>query len=268
MNASQDLHRRLARYYETEPPARAPDWVLQSALSTIESIPQRRGVAALRRYPSMSTYTKLAAAAVVVIAAGGFALWQLAPASPGGQPTPTPTPGATPIVSPVPTASPPRPGPTTYVPAGLTQTFTSDLYGFSLKYPEGWVAGAATERWTDGFLPEFGDPATDTVFDAGLRDHLFVGAGSQPLGGRSLDEWQGEFFGAEDCGTYDAIVVGDAEGWIGHDCDIAMFEAGGRGYIFGLWSSNDDPELRGLDTRALLEEILATVQLHPEDALE
>lgn len=261
MNASQDLHRRLARYYETEPPLRAPDWVLQSALSTIESTPQRRGLAALRRYPSMPTYAKLAAAAALVIAVGGFAIWQMAPGSPGGPPDPSPRPTTTPS----PTA---RPGPTTYVPGGLTQTFTSDLYGFSLKYPEGWAAGAATRQWTDGFLPQFGDPATDTVFDAGLRDHLFVGAASQPLGGASLDEWQGKFFGAEGCGTYEAITVGGAEGWIGHDCAIAMFEAGGRGYIFGLWSSNDDPELRGLNTRALLEEILATVQLHPEDALE
>ena len=261
MNASQDLHRRLARHYESEPPTRAPDWVLHSALSTIESTPQRRGLAALRRYPSMPTYVKFAAAAALVIAVGGFALWQMAPRGAGGAPDLSPRP----TTVPTPTA---RPEPTTYVPGGLTQTFTSELYGFSLRYPEDWATGAATMQWTEGVLPEFGDPATDTVFDAGLRDHLFVGAGSQPLGGRSLDEWQGEFFDTEDCGAYQAITVGGAEGWIGGDCDIAMVGAGDRGYIFGLWSSGDDPQLRDLDTRALFLAVLATVQLNPEDALE
>ncbi len=78
MTANNDLQRRLAGYYASEPPLRAPDWVLQSALETIEDTRQRRGLVALRRYSDMPQL-KLAAAAAIVIAVGAFALWQLAP---------------------------------------------------------------------------------------------------------------------------------------------------------------------------------------------
>lgn len=265
MTANHDLQRRLSRYYEAEPPLRAPDWVLQSALSTIESTPQRRGPTALGRYSTLATYTKLAAAAVVVLAVGGLALWQFAPTGPGGQPTPTPTPTMQPSASPSPT---PRPTATTYVPGFLGQTFTSSLYGFSLRYPDGWAAAAATTTWMEGFLPLFGDSRVDTVFDADLRDHLFVGAGSQALNGQSLDEWQGTFLAAEGCGAWDEIIVGGVSGFIGFTCEVAMVEVDGRGYIFGLWSSDDDPQLRGLNTRALFLAVLATVQLQPGDAVD
>lgn len=265
MTANHDLQRRLARHFESEPPPRAPDWVLQSALSTIESTPQRRGLPVLRRYTDLSTYTKLAAAAALVVAVGGFTLWQMGQGGPGGIPAASPLPTAAPsaTAAPSPTA---RPEPTTYVPGALTQTFISTVNGFSLKYPGGWSAGAATQTWTEGVLPHFGEPDTDNVFDTDLRDHLFVGAGSQPLGGMSLDEWQGEFFDAEGCGVYEELTVDGAPGWIGRDCDIAMIEVGGRGYIFGLWSSSDDRQLRDLDTRTLFLDVLATVELDPTSA--
>lgn len=214
----------------------------------------------------MSTYTKLAAAAVVVLAAGGFALWQLAP-PPGPGTTVPPTATVAPTAPPT-TAPTDRPEPTTYVPGALTQTFTSDVHGISLNYPEAWAAKAATEPWTDGVLPHFGEPATDVVFDVKLEDHLFVGVGSQPLGDIPPAEWQSDFLDSEGCGARDAIVVDGVDGIIGRDCDIAIVQVDGRGYIIGLWSSSDDPELLELDTRALFQDVLATVQFHPEDAVE
>ena len=33
-------------------------------------------------------------------------------------------------------------------PPPLTQTFTSQVHGISVSYPEGWTARAATEPWT------------------------------------------------------------------------------------------------------------------------
>lgn len=256
MTAHTNLERRVAEHYASEPPLRAPDRVLHGALATIETTPQRRGLFAPWRFAQMNTYAKLAAAVAVVVVVA-FGVWQLVPGSgPGG-------PGATPSPSPSPT-----PAATTYVAPPLTGTFTSTQYGYSLSYPEGWSTGAATELWRDGVLPEFGNAATDTVYDPKLMDHLFVGAASQPLNGATLDEWQGEFFGSEECGVYEQVVVDGADGFIGADCDIAMVQAGGRGYIFGLWSSSDDRELRDFDTRALFQAVLATVQLEPGAAIE
>jgi hypothetical protein len=258
MTANTNFERRIADHYAGEPHLRAPDRVLHAALATIDTTRQRRDLLAPWRYPSMQRYMKFAVAAALVIAVGGFAIWQLAPGGPAATPSP----------SHVPTLAPPTSAPTTYVAPPLTGTFTSTQYGYSLSYPEGWGTRAATELWREGGLPAFGNPATDAIYDPKLLDHLFVGAASQPLNGATLDEWQGEFFGSEECGAYDEIFIDGAEGWIGFDCEIAMVQAGGRGYIFGLWSSNDDRELRALDTRRLFQDVLATVQLDPGAAID
>lgn len=271
MTANHDLQRRLARYYETEPPLHAPDWVLRSALSTIESTPQRRGVAALRRYPNVSTYSKLAAAAVVVIAVGAFALWQLGPGGPGG-PTPAPTPTASATVAPSPTSPrTPAPAPTTYVPGALTQTFTSNLHGVSLMYPEGWVAQPATAPWSQGDPPIVIDPSGDKLLDADFGDHLFLTIASRPLGGTAFDAWLNDYLTTEGCTPRAGATIPGADGVRRSDCPgntMAIASSGGRGYVFELRASSDNVELRALDTAALLDSILATVQFLPEDAVD
>lgn len=55
MSVNDDLERRIADYYESEPPARAPDWVLESALVTIDTTRQRRGLIRVPwRFPIMN----------------------------------------------------------------------------------------------------------------------------------------------------------------------------------------------------------------------
>lgn len=271
MTANDDLQRRLKNHYHGEPPMRAPEWVLQSALSTIETTQQRRGLAALRRYPNMSTYTKLAAAAVAVLAVGGLALWQLAPQPDTGTPSGPPTTAGVPTAQP--TTAPTEPGPTTYVPGALTQTFTSDVHGVSLNYPEGWAAQAATRPWTEvGTL--WSDPSLDKVHDdASLQDHLFLSVASAPLNGASLEAWFSGIFGDDCTLTADGTIDGADRVLVSTPStrcvnDLALASAGGRGYVFELRASDDDVELRTLDTAALLDAILATVQLLPEDAVD
>ena len=92
MTANTNLERRVAEHYASEPPLRAPDRVLHAALATIETTRQRRGLLAPWRFTYMNAYTKVAAAAVVVIAVGGLALWRLGPTGNGGvTSTPNPT---------------------------------------------------------------------------------------------------------------------------------------------------------------------------------
>ncbi len=85
MNVDRDLERKLADFYESEAPPHAPDWVLRSALQTIDTTRQRRVV--IRgpwRFSHMNTFAKVAIAAVVVIAVGIAGLSFLRPASPSG----------------------------------------------------------------------------------------------------------------------------------------------------------------------------------------
>ena len=82
MSSNRDLESRIADFYAQEGLLRAPDRVLSSALTTIETTKQRRVLGRLFgrvswRFPNMSNYLKVAVAAVVVIAAlgAGFALY-------------------------------------------------------------------------------------------------------------------------------------------------------------------------------------------------
>lgn len=88
--ANGSLERRVADHYASEPPLRAPDRVLLTALTAIDTTPQRRGILAPWRFPAMNTFAKLTAVAVlaITIAVGAFALSRLD--GPGGR-TPTPS---------------------------------------------------------------------------------------------------------------------------------------------------------------------------------
>ena len=125
----------------------------------------------------MSTFAKVAIAAVVVIAIGAVGLSVLSPRSRsgvGGEPSPSPSPSATPTRTPVPT-----PSPVTAPPP--TESFTSDRHGFSMSYETGWETQPATAPWTTGF-PNFKEPSGDFIYDPSLQDHLFISVVSRPLG--------------------------------------------------------------------------------------
>lgn len=98
MTPNHDLDRRLADFYATEAPERAPEWVLASALTTIETTHQRRVLLrAPWRFGHMNTLTKalIAAAAVLVVLIAGYKL--LPGNGVGTNPTPSPSPTASPM---------------------------------------------------------------------------------------------------------------------------------------------------------------------------
>jgi hypothetical protein len=69
MSVNHDLERRIADFYETEAPPRAPDRVLASVLATTVSTRQRRPLfGAPWRLPIMNSYAKVAVGALVLIA--------------------------------------------------------------------------------------------------------------------------------------------------------------------------------------------------------
>ena len=258
MNASDDLERRIADFYETEAPPRAPDWVLGQALSTIDTTKQRRVLIRVPwRFPTMSSYAKVAVATVAVISVGLVGLAVLRPGTgtnvggPGASASPSPSPSPSPAAS----ASP---SPSASLPS-LTETFTSAVHGFSISYPSGWKLQPATELWTTGIVQQDSQFA-DVIYER-ESDSPFIAIASQSLTGTSASRWATD----RRCGPTDvpeeAITVDGVAGRLA-DCGEgprALVTTGNRGYFIWLYRVDDPYWFR---------EILATVQLHPEDALD
>jgi hypothetical protein len=73
MNADQELERRIADFYASEAPARAPDWALASALATIDMTRQRSApIRVPWRFPTMNACARVAIATMAVIVVMGF----------------------------------------------------------------------------------------------------------------------------------------------------------------------------------------------------
>ena len=137
-----------------------------------------------------------------------------------------------------------------------------------MSYPEGWTAQAATEPWT-GVQANFGEPPADTLFDPVLTDHLFLSMASQPIGDSTPDEWVAEKLPLFECAETEPTAVDGATGLIGAgECNVVAVTTDGRGYIFVLYTSSDEAWLGPTFDRAWFEQVLATVQLHPEDAVD
>lgn len=203
----------------------------------------------------------LGAAAVVVILFGASRFFGPADDFAGSNPTPSATPEATVEATPTPVPAPP-----------LNQTFTSTIHGISVSYPEGWSVQAATEPWTDDtFNLQFtASLEDDLMYDPILMDHLFLAIASQSIGDSTPEDWvASQMASGEGCAATEPISVDGATGQIGAEgCDVAVVTTGGRGYWIELSTSDDDPDAVAAYDRAWFEEVLATVQLVPEDAVD
>jgi hypothetical protein len=250
MTARTSLERRIAQHYASEPPLRAPDRVLHAALATIETTSQRRGLLAPWRFPTMSAYTKVAAAAVVAIAVTAIGLWQLGGiGNTGPSPTPLPSPTA------APSASQPPP---------LTGRIDSNMHGVTMSFPAGWAVTEATTPWTTRELPGFGGSSGDLIIDAAREDHLFLVIASQPLAGASGPAWADTVGASEPCATSEPISVDGASGrLVACDPMRALVWTDDRGYLVLLYRSPDEPRLRDAYTAAWFQEVLSTLQILP-----
>lgn len=263
MSANDDLERRVADFYATEDPGRAPDWLLESALGTIDNTHQRRVLIRVPwRISPMNIYAKLVVAAVVVIAVGAIGLAVLRPAqTPGvGGPGPSPSRSASPAAS-TSSSPPPSPSPSPSPLPALTETYTSALHGISVSYPAGWKLRPATEAWQQGDIVQGDVPYADIIYEK-ESDSPFLAVASQPLNGKTLDAWATDYLALLACqATTEPVTVDGATG-VFVECEdgpYALVSAGGRGYLIWLYRIDDPSWFPG---------ILATVQLHPEDAVD
>ena len=73
----------------------------------------------------------------------------------------------------------------------------------------------------------------------------------------------------EECTATEPIAVdGATDSSAAEGCDLAVVTTDGRGYWISLRASKDDPSAVAPYDRAWFVEVLATVQLHPEDAVD
>ena len=259
MTASRDPDRLIDAFIQ-EGAEQLQDQVYDAVRAEIEHKRQRTFIGPWRT-PIMNKVFAygLAVAAVVVLVFAGSQFFGSSGGLFGAEPTPTATPEPTLEPTPSPAPAPP-----------LTQTFTSTLHGISLKYPEAWTAQAATELWTDRTFPlAFQVPQADLLYDPTLTDHLFLTFASQPIGDSTPTDWVAEQMASgEGCTATEPVAVDGASGLIGKDgCNVAVVTTAGRGYWIQLYTGGDDPVAVAAYDRAWFDEVLATVQLHPEDAV-
>jgi len=217
------------------------------------------------RTPIMNRFITygLGAVAVVAILIIGAQLMRTPETNPGAGSTPTARPSAT-------ERTQPSASPTTAPP--LSQSFTSSLNGISMSYPAGWKAQAATKPWTNKTFPVvfLANKQADFLYDPTLRDHLFLNFASQPIGNATPEAWVARQMASDEgCADTEPITVDGAAGLIGTGgCTIAVVTTDGRGYWIQVLTSGDEAWLGTAFDRAWFEDLLATVQLHPKDAVK
>jgi hypothetical protein len=250
-------------------PVVLPDRVLDAAFEEVHRTRQRRVLwLAPWRFPSMSTFAKVAVAAVAVIAVGLVGLTFLQPGGNGGvgapsaapSPTVAPTASPTPAPTPAPSADPTAPP--------LTGQFTSPTHGYAISYPEGWNARAATAPWTGNIVDYFND-GSDIIAPADPGSP-FIALASQPLGDRTREQFEADYWqimvdddpAAATCAaTAEPITIDGAAGLMA--CKAALVTDGGRGYVAMMWSSDGAPY-----DDAWFASVLATMTLDPEAAVD
>jgi hypothetical protein len=269
MTTERDPRTRIVLSWLREETHENAERVLLRALDEVDATPQRRSwwpAWRTNRMNKLVIYGLGAAAVVVALVIGTQVLRPAAPGNVGGVPSAspslTPAPTATPKPSPSPPASPPP----------LRESFTSTVHGISVSYPEGWIVRAATEPWTGclyctGVLEA---PYIDVFHRPPDDDGLFLRIASQPIGESAPEDWvAAQMADDERCTTTEPIIVDGATGLSGGDtCLVAVVTTAGRGYHIDLWMSPDDRDLVAQYDRAWFEEVLATVRLHPEDAVD
>jgi hypothetical protein len=271
MTTSRDPD-RLIHAFVREGAEQLDDQVYDAVRAEIDQ-KRQRVVIGPWRVPTMSKLIPIglgAAALVAVLFIGSRFIGS--PSSNVGGPASQPPASAAPSEAPASTA-PASAAPSPVSPPPLTESFTSTVHGISVSYPEGWIARAATEPWTDCLYCTLvlSHPQIDLLHRPPDDDGLFLRIASQPIGESAPEDWvAAQMASDERCTTTEPIIVDGATGLSGGDtCLVAVVTTAGRGYHIDLFiSPDDDRDLVAQYGRAWFEEVLATVQLHPEDAID
>jgi hypothetical protein len=257
MTDDRSLERAARSWIEVGPTA-APPHVVDTALDLIAHTPQERDWIPWR-FPRMSLSARVVALVAIgaLILGGAFAL--LGPGRP-----------STALPSPVPSSSPPASS-SASAPASagldLSGSFSSLMYGYTVKYPGGWKSHPATRMWTAGAVNTWGSGFNDELFLTG-GDVRFSGASQALATGQSADQWLTAYAAGADRASWRAVPIGGETGYVTSDGVAAaggtiapggrMFDlvvvSGDRAYNFNMDGNVDRPTF---------EAFLATITLDP-----
>ncbi|HEX5014992.1 MAG TPA: hypothetical protein VFV72_12635 [Candidatus Limnocylindrales bacterium] len=263
MTATRDPE-RMIHVFLLEGAEQMQDQVYDAIRAQVDLRPQR-AVIGPWRVPALNKFVPIGLGAVAVVAVLFVGSRFIG--------SPTPNVGGPPSQASASAAASEAPAsgaPSSITPPPLTQTFTSPLHGISLSYPEGWLAQAATEPWTSPTFPfVYDSPEVDFLHEASGFNLNLVFA-SRPIGNSTPEDWIAEqMAGPEGCTGTEPITLDGATGLIGAgNCKVAVVTTEGRGYMILAGISPDDPSNAFTYGRDWFEEVLATVQLHPEDAVD
>ena len=232
-------------------------------LSTDAHVEGRFGVRASRSPRAIPVFASLDSIAlmVAVVFIGFLLVRGTIPSGPGGSPQPTQQATASPIPVPL-----------------LTETFVSTRNGFSVRYPHGWTATAATTSWLPNTMLPFGNPSLDEVKLQGVARLVVASQRLEP--GQTEASWIASY-GQEyflrrcsgDRAGWPRVSVDDTSGYLDlNGCPLAIDQeisdpdvafdvivfAGDRVYRIGL---------DGVVDLGYFEAILATVRLDPASAV-
>lgn len=217
----------------------------------VRTTPQQRRLTWLpRRSATMNLFLRAAAAvAVLAIGLGTVAVLQRSPGT-GGPPTAPPA-------SPSPSASA-LPEPSTWL------TFTSERYGYEIRYPDGWDTYQASGRYMPG----------EDIDDQEVSDRITVGTSfsgvygaSTPLeAGVEPEAWIEQNVCPCDAPVTDwetSTIDGQPARYLENSSEVPTIEL----YVF-----TDERVYRFIGANLLVrdeplwEAFLSTIRLHPEDA--
>lgn len=114
--------------------------------------------------------------------------------------------------------------------------------------PAGLDGSAGDRAGTSGIVRQ--DSAFADVIYENESDSAFIAVSSQPLAGKTLEQWSADYLPIEDYTGTEPVTIDGAAGLIGLGCLQAVVALDNRGYLIWLYRS---------DNRDWFEEILATV---------
>ena len=253
MTGPRSAEDRITLWLEEEAVGQLPDRVLDATFERTRGLRQRPGPSAWRSIVMSRPIQSVIAvgAAVILLVVGLSFLRPGADQSAVGGISPTPTPTSTPTATPV-DVTPTEPSP---VPPPAPETvFTSDRFGYSLRYPAGWTATPANGEWTLAADPKNpGTEHSDHFIDERLAGNLqtFMTAWSAPLDGMTADEWIRAYCASsqDDPGSCEAWAMTlkpiQADGHDGFaDTGTAFIPVGDRMYAVAIWRDGNESFLR------------------------
>jgi hypothetical protein len=268
MTVRRDPDAIVAAWLE-EGPDVLPESTRRAIDVTARTTKQARRLSWLLRWAThMNGMTRLVLAAAAVVAVAVGTLVVLRPGTDGSR---VGGPG-----SPVPSASA-----SASIPA-MTQSFTSEKYGYSVRYPADWRVEPATTLW---FPPDWGASGSDmSELDliAPVGDSaLFRAASALAPDAASVDDWIAEFITMSDIAecnppreTLEQVVIGGKAGRLRGFCGDppateieATVVVGNRVYVFTLFRGGGEGSgAIEADERALFDAFAATITLSPDNA--